>query len=135
VRISSGPITEHYSSSDDWTTARVVELDAKTVQALLEGKPRTLMIDHLLDRAAGRELTPAERSARRLDLLLPSDDVDHAAGLLERYARGQIAIFVGGNLEGDAHTRSWGALAPSDARGLRPVNGRAGGGPAPWRAA
>lgn len=57
-----------YFSGDDYTAARMEELDAKTVQAFHEAKPRMLMIDHLLDRAAGRELTPAERAARMREI-------------------------------------------------------------------
>ena len=34
------------------------------VEGFHEAKPRTIYLDHALDRAAGRELTPAERSAR-----------------------------------------------------------------------
>jgi hypothetical protein len=57
-----------YFSGDDWTAARMAELDAKTVAAFHERKPRTLMIDHLLNQAAGRKLTPAERSARMREI-------------------------------------------------------------------
>jgi hypothetical protein len=54
---------KHYSG-DDWGAARMAELDAKTVKAFHEAKPRKIHLDYELDRAAGRELTPAERSAR-----------------------------------------------------------------------
>ena len=57
-----------YFSGDDYTAARMAELDAKTVKAFHEARHRTLMIDHALDRAAGRELTPAERSTRMREI-------------------------------------------------------------------
>ena len=46
----------------------MAELDAKTLKAFHEAKPRTIYLDHVLDRAAGHELTPAERSARMLEI-------------------------------------------------------------------
>ena len=46
----------------------MAEVDAKTVKAFHEARHRTLMIDHELDRAAGRELIPAERSARMREI-------------------------------------------------------------------
>ena len=58
---------KHYNG-DDWGAARMAELDAKTVQAFHEAKPRTLYFDHLIDRSAGRELTSAERSARMREI-------------------------------------------------------------------
>ena len=52
----------------------MAELDAKTVKAFHEAKPRTIYLDHELDRAAGREFAPAERSARMCEIarFLPS---------------------------------------------------------------
>lgn len=47
---------------------RMAELDAKAVRAFHEAKPRALYLDHELNRAAGRELTPVERSARMREI-------------------------------------------------------------------
>ena len=58
---------KHYSG-DDWGSKRMAELDAKTVQRFHEAKPGTLYLDHLLDRAAGHELTAVERSARMREI-------------------------------------------------------------------
>ncbi len=58
---------KHFNG-DDWGAARMAELDAKTVKAFHERKLRTLFLDHEFDRAAGRALTPAERSARMREI-------------------------------------------------------------------
>ena len=58
---------KHYNG-DDWGAARMAELDAKTVKEFHEAKWRTIHFDHLLDRAAGRKLTPTERSARMREI-------------------------------------------------------------------